>query len=96
MSERLYEFKCDSCEYEYSKLVDWNKIQNYKPVCPMCSKETVYRNYSAERVGGNVGPKTVGMLADKNTTQRKINEEKAKQEENRAGFKVTDGRAEKI
>lgn len=102
MAIREYRFFCEKCSYEFSDYCDWEQIKNYKPSCTMCkSNKEVYRNYAAETVGINPGPKTVGMLADLNS-QKGIRNEQAKkdreQEEasKKVGFKVESGRAHKI
>jgi DNA replicative helicase MCM subunit Mcm2 (Cdc46/Mcm family) len=68
-----YCFYCEKCSYEFSRMISRSEIINYKTKCPMCDSEKVYRDYKAENVGVDDGvPKTVGMLADKNSERKKI------------------------
>jgi hypothetical protein len=102
MAIREYRYVCEKCSYEFSDFCDWADVANYNPACSMCrSNKNVCRDYGAESVGIDTGPKTVGMLADLNTTKG-IKDDKEKEERNHeASYKVKkignkEGRAERI
>lgn len=69
--KRVYCFCCDSCYYEFDQTLDSEEIVGYKTKCPQCSSKKCYRDYFRERVSGDTGPKTLGMLADLNASKRK-------------------------
>lgn len=102
MALREYIFFCEQCAYEFSELVDWNDISGFKPKCSMCKKNKyVVRSYSSERVSGDTGPKTVGMLADKQAAKGLKNDSEKAERQGQSSFKVEKidelrGRAKRI
>lgn len=89
MALREYIFFCEKCAYEFSEFVDWNEISNFKPKCNMCKKKkNVVRSFSSERVSGDTGPKTVGMLADKQASQGLKNDSEKAERQGQSSFKV--------
>lgn len=99
----IYTFECDpdsngcGCIFEVVKQMD--EITDYKPKCPNCNKKkNVIRNYSADNVLTNDGqPKTLGMLAEKNTRtfskakKDEINRKNTEYLRNKKGRKLPDG-----
>lgn len=71
---RIYPFICNHCDFKFEISYDWNKIQGYKPKCPICNKtKEVSRDYQEQNVIIDDGvPKTVGGLADRNAQKKKI------------------------
>lgn len=73
MAIREYAYQCNDCDYKFTEFLDWNHVDTYKPRCPHCKKNGVYRDYGAERVSVDDGnPKTVGALADKHAKEMGI------------------------
>ncbi len=60
-----YAFICDKCPHRYELDMMMSEIGSYKPKCPLCKKKA-RQDYSNVSV---FGPnKTLGSLADKNTS----------------------------
>ena len=97
MAIREYFYFCEKCAYQFSDYCDWDKVAANKPRCAMCkSNKEVFRDFAAENVGGNAGPKTVGALADLNSARGIRNEQEETERKKEVGFTVKDGRATKI
>lgn len=65
----VYSFICEKCN---SKFEVKNSIEHagVKPKCPDCrSKKHVYRDYQSDNVSVAEGPKTLGSLADRNSSK---------------------------
>lgn len=64
-----YTFLCERCDVDfevYMTLSSYNPSQN----CPTCNKsDKTCRNYQSDNVSGNVSNRTVGIVADKNTSK---------------------------
>ena len=64
-----YSFICLDCESHFEKfmsMADYNPSQE----CPTCHKsDNVYRDYESDNVSGNIANRTLGALADKNTSK---------------------------
>lgn len=102
MALREYIFFCEKCAYEFSEFVDWDNISKYKAKCGMCkSSKKVVRSYSSEKVSGDTGPKTVGMLADRQANKGLKNDSEKAERQGESSFKVEKidklkGRAKRI
>lgn len=66
-----YIFKCEDCETEFSEVCSMSEIQTLNVGCPNpdCYSLNVIRNFKAESKHGFEGPKTLGALADKNSSK---------------------------
>lgn len=71
-----YIFTCSDCGAEFSEYCSMFEIEALKPACRNadCYSLNVYRNFKAERKHGNGGTKTLGSLADKNTSKMSSDE----------------------
>lgn len=61
-----YIFICDNCKESFEDYCSMSKIDEFSPNCPQCKSKKVFRDFKAEKVGGFVGVRTVGALADRN------------------------------
>ncbi len=54
-------------------------MADYKPtqVCPTCASDNVYRDYESDNVTGQVALRTVGAVADKNSSKMSADEKEA-------------------
>lgn len=65
----LYTFVCEACDYIFEKNLSMKKSGEIQP-CPVCkTKKHVYRDFKADNVSVAEGPKTLGSLADRNSSK---------------------------
>ena len=82
----IYSFICDDeeggCGHTFEIGKSMSKIEKYKPKCPKCKCKKCYQNFGAVSV--MEAPKTVGSLADKNTSRMSEDEKRYIYEKNNA------------
>ncbi len=77
-----YCFKCESCGESFEDYAPMSKINEFSTNCPQCKSKKVYRDFRAEKVGGFVEVRTVGMQAIRNTERKSADELNAIKERN--------------
>lgn len=73
-----YSFLCEDCTnaFEINCFIsDYDGVVKGME-CPSCSSKNVYRDYSTDKVSGQIKVQTLGMMAQKNS-ERMTDEQKA-------------------
>lgn len=70
-----YLFECEKCDHTEEIVAHMSDVKGLRPTCPDC-KQPLIRDFAAESVSVSEGPKTVGMLAQRNTEKLSSDERK--------------------